>query len=961
MNTLFDMDEQLEQWLSDEIPPDIRLTPLADEIAIKVVNLLKKEADRHWGIDPNISLKYADRIVTVGQSRNDKSQEALGLMARGDALKFLGQLQEAWETLERAGEMYQQTGDEVGWARTRIGRLALGPDLNRVEETLADVERARTIFLKRDEQELLVRLEINTAYIHTQLGDQHQALQLYRSALAIAESLETVGEAYLGMIYMNIGYVYGRFGNYPQALSHYKKARSYYIARDETRNIINVENNIATIALAQGHYRSALQMLNHLITLDLKQFPREDDDIRHSLAECYLNLNRYEKARDLARQALMGYRSINDNFKTARILLHLATAEVELGNFSAAQSALDEAASIFTSLGSLTWGMIARLRHAQIAIRKDELDLAWQEAHSAVEWFESQGQEVNYAYACILVGQVALARGDFASASRYGTKVLRIAQHYNIPALRYAGHLLLGRVALGRSIFSRAIRRFRAATATIERVQRGLTITLRPGFLENKGEAWRELIGLHLQLGQIDCAFEGIEQAKSQVMVSYLANREQFRWSREEPESRVLIDELERLRAEHQVLYQQAFNPSEEHNMADDVLPEEALNEVLSREKRMRAITEKLYLLSYSNNAARSSFNTLLPDIQACIDERTLLVEFYEDGQKFWAFVLDGQSCEVFPLAINIETLKQLLNQLKSNIAAGLRLDSDSPAAGRLTLLAERILQRLYALLLAPLNLQKYARKRLIVVPYGALHYLPFHLLHDRDAYLIENYEMVTLPTASLVTRMSPRNSSGALILSHSWNGRLSHTLAEAKMVQRIFRGEMYTEEDATRSVLQSKPTQILHIAAHGQYRLDQPELSFLELADGQLYADDLLQQDLGYELITLSACETGQANVAADEELIGLGRSLLYAGAGALILSLWHVADSTITQTFMERFYTALSNGSSKAAALQQAQLSILEQYSQIHPALWGAFQLIGDPRPLSNNSNGLKEANHV
>ena len=125
MSSIIEMDEQLEQWLADEIPPEIRLTPLEDETAIKAVNLLKKEADRYWAINPNISLKYADRIVAIGRARNDKSQEALGLMARGDALKFLGNLQEAWEMLEQAGEMYQAADDEVGWARG-THRRALG-------------------------------------------------------------------------------------------------------------------------------------------------------------------------------------------------------------------------------------------------------------------------------------------------------------------------------------------------------------------------------------------------------------------------------------------------------------------------------------------------------------------------------------------------------------------------------------------------------------------------------------------------------------------------------------------------------------------------------------------------------------------------------------------------------------------------------------------------------------------
>jgi CHAT domain-containing protein len=265
-----------------------------------------------------------------------------------------------------------------------------------------------------------------------------------------------------------------------------------------------------------------------------------------------------------------------------------------------------------------------------------------------------------------------------------------------------------------------------------------------------------------------------------------------------------------------------------------------------------------------------------------------------------------------------------------------------------LTQLAQRILQRLYSLLLEPLAIQRHGRERIIIVPYGVLHYLPFHLLHNGARYLIENYEVVTLPAASLMTRSSPRRAPGARIISHSWDGRLPHTLSEAQIVQALFGGVIHAEGAATRSVLQAEPSQILHIATHGQHRLDLPDLSFIELADGQLYADDLLQQDLSYELVTLSACETGRAKVAADEELIGIGRGLLYAGAGALILSMWQVADSS-TVALMELLYKALRQGKSKAASLQEAQKSFLAESRELHPAFWGAFQLIGDAGPLS------------
>jgi Uncharacterized protein conserved in bacteria len=109
-----------------------------------------------------------------------------------------------------------------------------------------------------------------------------------------------------------------------------------------------------------------------------------------------------------------------------------------------------------------------------------------------------------------------------------------------------------------------------------------------------------------------------------------------------------------------------------------------------------------------------------------------------------------------------------------------------------------------------------------------------------------------------------------------------------------------------------------------------------------------VLQQDLSYELVTLSACETGRAKVAADEELIGIGRGFLYAGAGALLLSLWSVPDIS-TASLMERMYSALREGASKAAALREAQRAILAENRNLHPAYWGAFQLIGDDSPLT------------
>jgi CHAT domain-containing protein len=294
--------------------------------------------------------------------------------------------------------------------------------------------------------------------------------------------------------------------------------------------------------------------------------------------------------------------------------------------------------------------------------------------------------------------------------------------------------------------------------------------------------------------------------------------------------------------------------------------------------------------------------------------------------------------------------LNQLVAQLQVNIAAALKIGQGAAALESLTLLAQRILRRLHTALIEPMGKHLRQVSRLVIVPYGALHFLPFHLLYDGSAYLIERQEIITLPAAGLTLQPGPKREPGALILAHSWEGRLPHTHCEAEIVQGLFGGTLQADGEARRSAFQAPPSQILHIAAHGEYRLDQPDLSYIQLADGQLYADDLLQQDLSYELVTLSACETGRANVSGGDELIGLGRGFLYAGAGALLLSLWPVPDET-TVRLMEQVYKALHRGDSKAAAIRAAQQTVFAENGRLHPAFWGAFQLVGNAERLTRD----------
>ena len=115
---------------------------------------------------------------------------------------------------------------------------------------------------------------------------------------------------------------------------------------------------------------------------------------------------------------------------------------------------------------------------------------------------------------------------------------------------------------------------------------------------------------------------------------------------------------------------------------------------------------------------------------------------------------------------------------------------------------------------------------------------------------------------------------------------------------------------------------------------------SSLHLADGFVTVRDICSQKLKAEIVTLSACETGLNKIFAGDEILGLARGFLSAGASSLILSLWTVNDEATTE-LMKIFYTELQNGEAVSAALRKAQCNLIGQ--GFHPYFWSPFALVG------------------
>ena len=103
---------------------------------------------------------------------------------------------------------------------------------------------------------------------------------------------------------------------------------------------------------------------------------------------------------------------------------------------------------------------------------------------------------------------------------------------------------------------------------------------------------------------------------------------------------------------------------------------------------------------------------------------------------------------------------------------------------------------------------------------------------------------------------------------------------------------------------------------------------------------DDVLGLKLGASLVTLSACQSGVSKITAGDELLGLVRAFLAAGAKSLLVSMWW-ADDQATAELMEAFYGRLKAGFSRSSALREAQVSLRARHP--HPYYWAPFVLIG------------------
>jgi CHAT domain-containing protein len=927
---------------------------------------LKHHADLLMRTDTQQCLRVTRLLEALADISGNPLHRALGLLAHANACSIvLGEYRQAAELYAQAISIYAELGCTVEQAQAQIGNVFTLGVLGRHAEAQASYQWASEVLQANQAWFELARLHINMAIVNSRLGEDSQALALFDQAKEAYRKMGIEGEPHWLRVEFNRAVVLRNLGRFDEAIQASRMAMEKYQQLGQEVAAARAEWTLAITLFVLGRYNESLAMLDHV-----RQVLLRDGRRLHAMmvelftSDCLLQLRRFPEVLEKCQRVRQLFGARGTHYEVGQAILKEASAYIGLGQYKEALQSLDEARRLFELEGNPVAMADADLKIAQVAIQEGQAEKGLQIAQRCEEIYQQHDLPVWQARALLIAGRAALALQQWEPAQTYAEEALKLAEARGLPDIAFPARHLAGQLAVQAGNLMSGLTAFEQAIEDIESLCGQMMVEFRASFVEDKERIYEDAVQLSLRLDRPLHALELAERAKSRALLDLLTHRLDLSISARSPADLPIVDELLELRARRDRLYRRMVSEEGYGQRGEsETLVKESDNQgrrILALEKKITDLWHRLLIRNADYAREATLWQVRSEPIQPYLEPGTLLLEYYCIHGQFVAFLVTRENISARRLEISITQAQQLLQLLWLNLHSVPR----SPA-GRTELLRKNalgILARLYQGLLAPLESEIQQAGRLVIVPHNALHYIPFQALYDGEAYLCERKEISYLPGANVlrycqpttppVTGESKDSGCNLLAIGHSFQGRLPFTVQEAEMIAGMWNGDALLEEKATLSELRRRALdcRILHLAAHGDFRPDNPLFSGLALADGWLTTLDIFNLRLSSALVTLSACQSGRSVVGGGDELLGLMRSFLAAGASALVSTLWAVEDRSTAQ-LMSKFYSYLSQGQRKGAALRQAQLDLIHDTQGSaygHPYFWAPFFLVGNAGPL-------------
>lgn len=864
---------------------------------------------------------------------------------------------ETSEPLTRAAQLF-----DSGMAAFRKGEMP-------------EAEEALTAALRLRQEEApdslpLTESLISVARCDRNRGDFDDAEAKLESARAIADVHEAGGRI-AAVAHTELGIVAARRGGLPQAVAHYEEALARYAALGvDDGDVAMARMGLGAIAWERGDLLTAeLQMRAAHATFagETPDGPRTAWSLQ-GLGLVAKERWDFETAEVHFQQAIDILTAINPDGPDLGVALsNLGALAFRRGDYETARRHQERALAITERRlpGSVTISRLlanlgrsehqaGRLLEAEDYLRRT-LAIRRQQAPGSLA----------FAHSLHSLALVVAARGRQEEARQLHEEALAMQQQLAPGSTEEALTLhALGRLAEERGALEEALRRYYQAIEALEtqRGRLGGTVEGRARFLADHADLYRDLLAL-LATRDENAAFHVLERYRAQGLAAMLADRDLDLDADLPPALAAAQREVGRAYEEVGAALRRLSAGSADRAEVE---------RLRARRSELAAERQRLNEALRADAPRHAALTDPQPlDVEGArraLDPGTALLSYGVTETETFLFVLtaDDPAAHLARLPIGEAALRQEVEAFRILLA--------SPQAGPASTAAlMRRGRSLYQQLVAPATPWLGGSSRLLIVPDGPLHYLPFAALRagkgEDEHYLIADWPLHTAVSLTVYAALTTRPRAGVqaeaelaprlaafgdpaypsaapadniLLRGHQLAPLPSARLEVASIARlfgtgaHVYLGDQATEE---RARAEAPAARYLHFACHAFVDERFPLDSYLALSipaasttrsgpggdNGLLHAWEIFEQvRLDAELVTLSACETGLGEEVGGEGLISLTRAFQHAGARSVLASLWAVADDS-TSALISRFYTHLQAGLSKDEALRRAQLDLI------------------------------------
>lgn len=877
---------------------------------------------------------------------------------------LLGRPLDAVEATERGIAVARSAGDRRAECRLRLTRAEAVYNRS-VEEALEEERYIVEHFSPAEFPDCLLGAYRLLIYDLNPAGQHEEAIEIFRRALPLTDTLDTPWEK--AGLWNNVGTAYLGIGDLSEALSAFKTAQEAFEANGDRRQSMLALDNLVTVLRALGELEGLADAQRQVVAmLEQQSEPGDLMTALSSLAETLRLLGQDDEARKTYRRALSAEPS--QPAAVANAARSHAAALIDWNELGPAKPLLDRALEIDRGLGNLRGVLVTSIEVGRWHRGRGELEQA---RSVLVETADRAGDlrmfTVEY-HARTELAELLWKQRDGAARDAVERSIELVErQRRNLSSDRL------------RSSQSSALRRIYDLAIEIE--------------LEGTGRGSSALDAEHL--------FFLAERARARSLRDFLEDARRHAETQidavlAEREQELLreIESLSRERWEQKIeAVSDGRSPGELRALERRIFAAENELEVIAAD-RLRQDPLRGAMLEWQPFDLRQ--------VRSALAGRTLL-SYHVMDERILMFVVDDEDLTLHVIPATDE-LERLADSFRGSVRGPSRFVGQFAvsAVGLYEALirpaAEQIGSR--ALIVSPdawLNevpfgalltrmpeqgerwndLAFLVREREIsyVPSAGVLRALRANsdrpqpddvllaLADPTPEFGFASRVASAVPVASSYSvtrslanaeRLGRRRSDGAVGF-----GRLPFARSEVDSIAGLLskrspgtgpRVVSLVGEEATEAAVRTQRGQqarYLHFAVHGY--LD-PELlgqSALVLTpdakhDGLLQLREILRLRFRADLVTLSACETAGGRNEAGEGVMSLARAFLFAGASALVASLWEVSDEA-SAALMTRFYEGVFDGANTASALRAAKLELIGDPATAHPFYWGPFVLAG------------------